>query len=321
MAAVRRHRFRRPDGHAVRHDARTTDMRASALLSSFRSLLLLALERMPARAELRTPRGRCAATLPLRRTRCEGHRRYGVVGAVPGPGAQRADRHRARGEQGRQDCRRARRAVPRPVPDDALAACSRRSPPVSTPSASACRSARPRCRPASAPVFNQFSATLSASWEIDVFGKLRRQTESARANLLASEEGRRATILTLVASVASSYINLRVARPATGDREGHHREPRRFGEGVQPALQVGQCLADGTLAEPVRIRSLARDDPADRSADRAAGKFAVDPARPQSAADHRATANSTTSRCPPCRRACLRNCSRAGPTCGRPSRT
>jgi outer membrane protein, multidrug efflux system len=58
------------------------------------------------------------------------------------------------------------------------------------------------------PVFNEFSATLSASWEIDVFGKLRRQTEAARANLLASEEGRRATILTLVASVASSYINL-----------------------------------------------------------------------------------------------------------------
>src|SRR5471032_1715405 len=58
------------------------------------------------------------------------------------------------------------------------------------------------------PVFNQFQAVLSASWEIDFFGKLRRQTEAARANLLASEEGRRATILTLVASVASSYVNL-----------------------------------------------------------------------------------------------------------------
>lgn len=58
------------------------------------------------------------------------------------------------------------------------------------------------------PVFNQFQAPLSASWEIDFFGKLRRQTEAARANLLASEEGRRATILTLVASVASSYVNL-----------------------------------------------------------------------------------------------------------------
>jgi multidrug efflux system outer membrane protein len=50
---------------------------------------------------------------------------------------------------------------------------------------------------------------VSVAWEIDLFGKVRRQTEAARANLLASEEGRRATILTLVGSVASAYINLR----------------------------------------------------------------------------------------------------------------
>ncbi|QOT77504.1 efflux transporter outer membrane subunit [Cupriavidus basilensis] len=62
--------------------------------------------------------------------------------------------------------------------------------------------------PGVGPVINQYQATLSASWELDVFGKVRRQTESARASLLASEEGRRATILTLVASVASSYVNL-----------------------------------------------------------------------------------------------------------------
>ncbi|MFL9892497.1 efflux transporter outer membrane subunit [Paraburkholderia sp. RL17-381-BIF-C] len=59
------------------------------------------------------------------------------------------------------------------------------------------------------PVYNQFDATVSAAWEIDLFGKYRRQTEAARANLLASEEGHRAIILALVASVASSYINLR----------------------------------------------------------------------------------------------------------------
>jgi multidrug efflux system outer membrane protein len=66
-----------------------------------------------------------------------------------------------------------------------------------------------RAFPGAGSVFNQFAATLSVAWEIDVFGKLRRQTEAARASVLASEAGRRATILTLVASVASSYINLR----------------------------------------------------------------------------------------------------------------
>jgi outer membrane protein, multidrug efflux system len=62
--------------------------------------------------------------------------------------------------------------------------------------------------PGVGPVFNQYQLALNASWEIDVFGRLRRETEAARANLLASEEGRRATILSLVASVASTYINL-----------------------------------------------------------------------------------------------------------------
>ncbi|WP_168788433.1 efflux transporter outer membrane subunit [Paraburkholderia aromaticivorans] len=59
------------------------------------------------------------------------------------------------------------------------------------------------------PIYNQFDATVSVAWEIDLFGKVRRQTEAARANLLASEEGRRATILTLVSAVSSAYINLR----------------------------------------------------------------------------------------------------------------
>jgi multidrug efflux system outer membrane protein len=47
-----------------------------------------------------------------------------------------------------------------------------------------------------------------ASWEIDLFGRLRRLTEASRADLLASEEGRRFAVLTLVSTVASTYINL-----------------------------------------------------------------------------------------------------------------
>jgi outer membrane protein, multidrug efflux system len=50
---------------------------------------------------------------------------------------------------------------------------------------------------------------LNASWELDIWGRIRRSSESARANLLASEEGRRGVILTLVSSVAVSYVNLR----------------------------------------------------------------------------------------------------------------
>src|SRR5215470_15487004 len=47
-----------------------------------------------------------------------------------------------------------------------------------------------------------------ASFEVDVWGRLRRATEAARANLLASEENRKAVITTLVADVASAYFDL-----------------------------------------------------------------------------------------------------------------
>ena len=53
-----------------------------------------------------------------------------------------------------------------------------------------------------------YQAALSASWEIDLWGRIRRLSESARANLLASDEARRGVILTLVASVATDYIQL-----------------------------------------------------------------------------------------------------------------
>jgi multidrug efflux system outer membrane protein len=47
-----------------------------------------------------------------------------------------------------------------------------------------------------------------ASWEIDLFGRLRRLTEASRADLLATEEGRRFAVLTLVSTVASTYVTL-----------------------------------------------------------------------------------------------------------------
>ena len=56
--------------------------------------------------------------------------------------------------------------------------------------------------------FNDLRLNISASYELDLWGKLRRATEAARAGLLASEEGRRTVVLTVVATVASSYVQL-----------------------------------------------------------------------------------------------------------------
>ena len=47
-----------------------------------------------------------------------------------------------------------------------------------------------------------------ASFEIDIWGRLRRATEAGRANLLASEENRKAVTVTLVGDVASAYFDL-----------------------------------------------------------------------------------------------------------------
>jgi len=56
---------------------------------------------------------------------------------------------------------------------------------------------------------NSYEVLASASWEIDLWGRIRRQTEAARANVLATEQARRGVILSLVAQVASSYLQLR----------------------------------------------------------------------------------------------------------------
>jgi len=57
--------------------------------------------------------------------------------------------------------------------------------------------------------YNMYQPQFNASWELDLWGQLRRATEAARADLMGTEEARRGVILSLVASVASSYINLR----------------------------------------------------------------------------------------------------------------
>ena len=56
---------------------------------------------------------------------------------------------------------------------------------------------------------NAYQAALQASWEIDLWGRIRRQSEAAYANVLATDEARRGVILTLVANVANGYLQLR----------------------------------------------------------------------------------------------------------------
>ena len=56
--------------------------------------------------------------------------------------------------------------------------------------------------------FNTFLGTFNLAWEIDVWGRIRRATESARAEYLGAEAARRGVLLTLVSDVAQAYFEL-----------------------------------------------------------------------------------------------------------------
>lgn len=108
------------------------------------------------------------------------------------------------------------------------------------------------------PVFNEYQGSISGFWNIDLFGQVRRETEAARANVNAAEQSRRATILTLVSSVASSYIVLRsldrqleIAQSTTASRADsvHVFSLRQqFGQTSQMELAQSQSDYESTAA-------------------------------------------------------------------------
>jgi multidrug efflux system outer membrane protein len=73
----------------------------------------------------------------------------------------------------------------------------------------ASRVGQPPLAPGADPYYSLYQGALSADWQIDLFGRVRRQSEAAQAQVYASEQGRRGVLLSLVTSVAASYIALR----------------------------------------------------------------------------------------------------------------
>ncbi|HEV2963675.1 MAG TPA: efflux transporter outer membrane subunit [Candidatus Angelobacter sp.] len=89
--------------------------------------------------------------------------------------------------------------------------------------------------------------SLSLAWELDFWGKFRRASESARANLLAQEWARRQVISSLVSDVASAYFELReldleleISRQTLASRKN--------------SLQLTQILADGGATSMLDVR-------------------------------------------------------------------
>src|SRR4051794_40085542 len=56
---------------------------------------------------------------------------------------------------------------------------------------------------------NFYQAGFDASWELDIFGGVRRSVEAASADIAASEENHRDVLVTLLSEVARNYVELR----------------------------------------------------------------------------------------------------------------
>jgi multidrug efflux system outer membrane protein len=88
---------------------------------------------------------------------------------------------------------------------------------------------------------------LSLGWDLDFWGKYRRATEAARANLLATEWARQAVISTLVSDVATAYFQLRAL-------DLQLEISRRTLASRQDSLQLTQKLANGGATSMLDVR-------------------------------------------------------------------
>jgi len=105
-------------------------------------------------------------------------------------------------------------------------------------------------------ITTSYEATINVGWELDVWGRIHRATEASRAQLLAAEESRRTVIMSLVSSVATSYISLRrldrqleIAIQTRDLREESlHLFELQFSGGVIGQLQLSQIESEYQLA-------------------------------------------------------------------------
>ena len=105
-------------------------------------------------------------------------------------------------------------------------------------------------------ISSNYQATINVGWELDVWGRIRRASESARAQLLTAEESRRTVIISLVSSVATSYVGLRrldrqleIAIQTVASRaESLRLFELQFAGGVIGELQLSQIKSQYELA-------------------------------------------------------------------------
>ena len=113
--------------------------------------------------------------------------------------------------------------------------------------------------------YNVVKLTADLSWELDFWGRLRRQTEAASLDLKGREEDERAAVVSLVSDVVTAYLQLRELDQALAISEQTLESRRatlalarrRFAEGVISELDVRQFEADAA-SPAARVADFAR---------------------------------------------------------------
>jgi len=104
--------------------------------------------------------------------------------------------------------------------------------------------------------FNNFSGAANLAWELDFWGKYRRSTEAARAEMLATDFGHRAIQVSLISSVASTYFllldydsRLETSKKTLESRgESLRIIGERFNEGIVPEIDLNQAQIQEAIA-------------------------------------------------------------------------
>lgn len=105
--------------------------------------------------------------------------------------------------------------------------------------------------------FNLWDAGFSASWELDFWGRVRRETEAADASLEVAENDRRGVLLSVLAETAQNYIQLRGVQNTRAVTEQNLDVARhslklsqlRLADGVATDLDVAEAAAQVAAIE------------------------------------------------------------------------
>ena len=122
--------------------------------------------------------------------------------------------------------------------------------------------------PGTASAHSVFEAGFDASWEIDLFGGVRRDNEAALAQVEAVEEARNDVLVTLVADIARNYLDLRsfeqeieiLDRTVASQKESLLLAQARFDSGMGSELDVARArgLLEATAARRPALDALRR---------------------------------------------------------------